>query len=182
MNPNADEVRRIAERLLARLEGIRRVYTGNPDRAAGEFRRIAIEHVRAELSASGAAEDAFAERLATEIQESLVPRYIRLAVDMNERERSGFGFGVAASAAGRLVITAAALLIVWVLLLRVLFVPASWPFLLLTISFPFWPDIAAAVYRAHHRRSLDEAVEQLVAVLVDPAGPASTAVEEAEGD
>jgi len=164
-NPNEEEVRRVASRLVARLEGIRRVYTSNPDRAAMEFRRIAGEHIRAELSASGAAGGQFAERLTAEIEESLVPRYVSLAIDMNERERTGFGFGVAASAAGRLVTTIAALLVVWVLLLRVVFVPASWPFLLLTVSFPFWPDIAAAVYRGHHRRSLEEAIDQLVSVL-----------------
>ena len=91
---------------------------------------------------------------------------------MNERERTGFGFGAAASTLGRLVATGASLLVAWVLLLRVIFVPASWPFLILTVSFPFWPDIAAAVYRAHHRRSLDQAVDQLVSLVASAEEPA----------
>lgn len=166
MNSNEEVVRRIAVRLVARLEGVRRVYTANSERAANEFRRISGEHIRAELAAAKVESD-LGDRLSIEIQESLVPRYGRLAIEMNERERTGFGFGVAASTLGRIVGTAVALLVAWVLLLRMLFVPASWPFLILTISFPFWPDIAASVYRGHYRRSLDEAVNQLVRAVIE---------------
>jgi hypothetical protein len=164
MNSNEEVVRRIAVRLVARLEGVRRSYTANSERAVTEFRRIAREHVHAEITAAGF-ESKVAERLDTEIQESLLPRYGLLAIEMNERERTGFGFGAASSTLGRLVTTAGALLVVWVLLIRLLFVPAAWPFLVLAISFPFWPDIAASVYRGHYRRSLDEAVNQLVQVV-----------------
>ena len=107
-------------------------------------------------------------RFETELQESLVPRYARSAAEMNQREESRFGFGAAASTAGRVVTTMVALLIVWVFKLRLVMVPTLWPVLLITASFPFWPDIAAAVYRAHYRRTLDEVVEDLVRVLSQP--------------
>ena len=161
-------VRQIVSRLLARLEGIRRVYVDNPERASAEFRRIASEHFRGERRQLDGQDEAFVSRFETELQESLVPRYARSAAEMNQREESRFGFGAAASTAGRVVTTMVALLIVWVFKLRLVMVPTLWPVLLITASFPFWPDIAAAVYRAHYRRTLDEVVEDLVRVLSQP--------------
>ena len=162
-------VRRIVGRLLARFEGIRRVYVDSPERASAEFRRIASEHLRGELRQLKLDDDAFLSQFETEVQESLVPRYARSASEMNQREESGFGFGVAASTAGRVLTTTVALLIVWVFKVRLVMVPALWPVLILSASFPFWPDIAAAVYRAHYRRTLDEFVDDLVRLLLSPS-------------
>ena len=162
------QLRRIIGRLLARLEGIRRVYVDNPERASVEFRRITDEHLRGELRQFGDDDRAFTARLETELRESLVPRYARSAAEMNQREESGFGFGAAASTAGRLVATTVTLLIIWLFKMRLVMVPSLWPVLVLVVSFPFWPDIAAAVYRAHYRRTLDEVADDFIRLLMEP--------------
>ena len=149
----------MAARLVHRLEGARRSYLGNPERARAEFRRICSEYLdaRRDEGSVHAAGDAFARR---EILETFLPRYANLATRQNDLEDSGFGFGIAAEPLGRVLAFAGALLALF-LMLRLAANPMSWPFLLVVGSFPFWPDMAAFMYRNQFQRRLEMVIEDM---------------------
>ncbi|MBT3220826.1 MAG: hypothetical protein HN348_17210 [Proteobacteria bacterium] len=150
----------IVARLIERLEGARRSYVGNPDKAMVEFRRIAEEHLQvlADDFAEHSDHIAFVRQ---EVLETFLPRYSRIAVEMTGREDHAFGFGVAAEPLGRAVAIIASLLALWVIVVRFLYVPAMWPVALAVISFPFWPDIAAFMYRSQYGRKLELILDDL---------------------
>ena len=157
----------IVARLIERLEGARRSYVGNPEKAIVEFRRIAEEHLQAIVDEVGHPDHPTGHPdhptghpdhltfVRQEVFETFLPRYSRIAVEMTAREDVAFGFGVAAEPLGRAMAIVASLLGLWVIVVRFLYVPAMWPVALAVLSFPFWPDIAAFMYRSQYSRKLE---------------------------
>ena len=151
----------VTARLIERLEGTRRTYTGRPDDAREHFEEVADQHVRAALTELEAMalddpgpQGAFLRR---EIRHTALPRYHRLAVGQNEAEAGGHGFGWLASAQGTVALGVAALFVAMVLV-RFAGMPWVWPLILANLSVPFWPSLAAGLARRRYQREVQEIV------------------------
>ena len=152
MVPSDYRLDHVAARLIERLEGKRPTFADRPDDALRVFSETAenqIEAALGEMQGVGWTEDleghrAFLER---EVLQTFLPRYHALSSQMSLDEARGFGFGWLAEPIGRLGLVVAALLIGWLVLLKLIFLPIVWPLVLLDVSLPFWPDIASAMYR-----------------------------------
>ena len=62
--------------------------------------------------------------------------------------RHGFGFGKLAEPFGRLALAGGAILLLWLVLLKLIYLPIVWPLLLLDLSLPFWPDVPLDAFGA----------------------------------
>ena len=158
MVPTDYRLDRVTARLIERLEGARPTYATSPDEGATNFHRIAKEHVERAIGefeevAMADHPEAQADFLRREVMETFLPRYHRLAVEMNGATEGGFGFGRLARPLGRLALVAITLILLF-FLLRLIYLPIMWPLALLALSLPFWPDIAAMFHRRRYQRDL----------------------------
>ena len=169
MVPTDYRLDQVTARLIERLEGARPTYATSPDGAATDFRRIAREHVERAIGefeevALTEHPEAQAEFLRREVMETFLPRYHRLAVEMNGATEGGFGFGRLARPLGRLGLFVIALIILWFVLLKLIYLPVVWPLILLDLSLPFWPDIAAMVHRRRYHNDLYSLVADMTRI------------------
>ncbi|MCO4745460.1 MAG: hypothetical protein KC912_11775 [Proteobacteria bacterium] len=168
MVPSDYRLPNVANGLIARLEGTRRSYADDPQGAEAEFSRIAEAHLTAavaemeDLGVVDAVQE-HGEFLRSEIHQTFLPRYRRLAIDMNRRENQGFGLGPFAEPAGRAALVVAALL-GFVVFLRLIYLPWAWPLFLIDLSLPVWPDILRTLYRRRYATQLQEVLDDLGAV------------------
>lgn len=168
MVPSDYRLPNLANGLIARLEGTRRSYAGDPQAAKEEFERIALAHVEAagtELLDLGVVDDAaqHLEFLRGEVRQTFLPRYTRLATEMNRLESNGFGMGPLADPIGRAALVVMAL-VGFVVFLRLIYLPWAWPLFLLDLSLPLWPDILRTLYRRRYARQLQSVIDDLAAV------------------
>lgn len=166
MIPTDYRLDQVAARLIERLEGARPTFVDDVDAARQAFQRIAEDHVDAaiaeyrELAVIEALEPQ-ARLLRREILETFLPRYHRLALEQTRLEESGYGFGWLAEPPGRLGLLIVALLVLWFVLLRLIYLPVVWPLVLVDLSLIFWPDIAGMLYRTRYRRRLERVVADM---------------------
>ncbi len=148
-----DELGSIARDLLADLE---RARPGFPDDRAGfasaaaERLRLRLSDLRAHYVSVGQAADF--ERVARDIEDVMLRRYLTFAYAQNRRERRG-GTGVLA----RIALGVGGFLL-GVFLMRAPFSPvkAAWlPFLLFFLA-PIIPDVRRGMSTRQHRRKLAE--------------------------
>ncbi len=166
MTPSDHRLDHVSARLIERLEGSRRSWHA-PDVVAAESARVAEEHLTgavAELRqlTPGPEGERQAAFLRTEIERTVLPRYVELAGRYNDLERRSYGFGKLGEPLGRAAVAILALLFTWLVLLRFLWEPVVWPLIPLLFSVPLWPDLAAWTYRRRLVRDLQ--------ALVDDAG------------
>jgi len=169
MVPTDYRLDQVAARLIERLEGTRPTFRGAPERLGEQVRSIASDQVEAaiaEFSALGTIDEPerHAAFLRKEILQTMVPRYVRLAAEMNDRHDRGWGFGAMAGPVGRLVLVVVALLVLWLVLLKLIYLPVVWPLILVNLSLPFWPDIAAALFKFSHQKQLQEMVDDMTTI------------------
>jgi len=156
MIPSEYRLEQVTARLAHRLEGTRRSFIGDKHGAAAAFERVAnevVDHAIAEFRSDGFVDhpDEHAAFLRREVMQTFLPRYTRMATQMNHREASGFGLGFLYGAVGRVVLVMAALAMV-ALLFRS---PGSPVFTLLAMVplffGPFVPDFVSpfALRRLH---------------------------------
>ncbi len=155
----------VTARLIERLEGARPTFGTDAEAALASFRQTAAGHVEAavrEYRALGGADDAeeHARFLRREVLETAIPRYTRLAMEMARAEERNFGFGPLAEPVGRLGLVVVALLVLWFALVRLMSLPVVWPLVLLDLSLPLWPTIAAGLYR----RQLEDLVGDMTRI------------------
>jgi len=165
MIPTEYRLEQVVARLIERLDGARRSYD-NPDLMRAEFERIADEHVRGalgEFREVGMVDEPqhHEEFLANEVSETFLPRYLKLAEEMNFAERRGFGMGALAKPLGRIGLVVATLMLVWFLELRFIRLPVIWPVMFVTLSLPFWPDIAGWLHRRRYLASLQSVLADM---------------------
>ncbi len=166
MVPTDYQLDHVVARLIERLDGSRPTFSGQPDKAMASFERTTREHVEAaieEFAEVSLVDDpepqaAFLRR---EVMETFLPRYHRLALEMGEKERSGFGFGAAYEPVGRLGMVVVSLLVLWFVLLKLIYLPVVWPLVLLDLSFATWPSIAAGLTNRRYRSQLTEIVDDM---------------------
>lgn len=166
MVPTEYRLEQVAARLTERLESTRRSYAGDPDGAAATFGRLAdeiVENAVAEYTADGFVDDPerHARFLESEIRETFLPRYSRLAVAMTQREESGYGVGFLYGPIGRVAMFVM-VLVIGVLMLRV---PGPWgvklaPMVPLLIGM-FVPDLLAWAARRRYRKELVSVLEDM---------------------
>ncbi|HHO51114.1 MAG TPA: hypothetical protein ENK18_09655 [Deltaproteobacteria bacterium] len=146
MVPSDYRLDHVTARLIERLEGARRTF-GDDERAArAAFEETASAHIEAVIAEYRAlafeepsAHAAFLER---EVLQTALPRYVRLAVQMNRAEAEGFGFGWLAEPLGRFALVGVAA-VGLLLMVRLAAAPLMWPLLLFDLSLPLWPSIGA---------------------------------------
>lgn len=165
MVPEAYRLEQVSLQLVARLEGTRRSVSTDESRASVEFRRIAAEMVESAISEYGEVALESPEQqailLRTEVMETFLPRYQRLALKMTAREEAGYGLGKLAEPLGRMVLVGVGV----VLLLfggRVLLATwLGWPVLLAILAIPFLPDLVRWVSRRAYRSELQTLVDDM---------------------
>ena len=165
MVPSEYRLEQVTARLTERLEGTRRSFAGDADKAADTFRSIAdelLDDVVAEFRADGFTDhpDRHEALLRTEVLETFLPRYTRLATAMTEREEGGYGMGILYGPVGR-VLMFIVVVIIGAILLRM---PGAWgvkmaPMVPLLLGL-FVPDLLGWAVRRRYRN-------ELVAVLGD---------------
>ena len=159
MVPTDYRLDHVVARLIERLEGSRPTFTGQPDKAMAAFERTTREHVEAAIEEfvevsmvdAPAPHAAFLRR---EVNETFLPRYHRLALQMGEKESGGYGFGAAYEPVGRMGMFAVSLFVLWFVLLKMIYLPVVWPLVLLDLSFATWPSIAAWLVQRRYRAQL----------------------------
>lgn len=168
MVPTDYRLDKVCTKLVERLEGIRRSFAGDPDRAAAEFRRLARQHVEAAIREyRGVAMPDHprvqASLLRREVLQTFLPRYTRLATEMNQAEEENFGFGAWAEPQGKVIL---AVLAVLALLTcgRLIRVPELWPLDLSVLVLPFLSDFAAWMYQGRYRRRIEALLDDLARV------------------
>jgi hypothetical protein len=154
----------VVERLIQRLEGARPTHT-DPDRAAAAFEEVARHHVEAALAEyrSVAPEDPVphAAFLRREVLATALPRYTRLATAMTTTEQRGYGFGPLAGPVGLPILVVAAVVAFAVVLRPLLGWWEVWPLVLVDVTVPFWPLVAAWLYVRRYRAELQRLVDDM---------------------
>lgn len=169
MVPTDYRLDQVAVRIMERLEGTRRSFQADPERAEVEFRRVALEMVEAASSeyregpALGDPEPQIA-LLRREIVELFLPRYHRSAMEMNARERGGFGLGPLAEPIGRIGLVLFALLVVAVDSRTLLATPPGWLIGASAIALPFSPDILRGIHQRRYRNELQVIADDMAAI------------------
>ena len=165
MVPEAYRLEQVVVRLVERLEGARRSVATDEERAQAEFGRIAADFVEAAVGEYGevALEEPqhHAAFLRTEVMETFLPRYRRLALKMTEREEQGYGLGRLAEPLGRLLLGGAALVALY---LEMRFLVASrlaWPLIPVILAVPFAPDMLRVASRNQYRNELQALVDDM---------------------
>ena len=158
----------VVARLIERLDGTRRSYD-DPAEMARDFARIALDHVNSaigEFREVGLDEhpDEHAAFLTREVIDTFLPRYLKIAVEMNVAEKTGFGMGKLAKPVGRMGLVAATLMSLWFLELRFIHLPVVWPVMLVTLSLPFWPDIAGFLSRRRYMAELQLVLQDMAKI------------------
>ena len=158
MVPTEYRLEQVTARLAERLESTRRSYSGDPDKAAAEFRRIAddlLDDVIGEFRVNGFTDhpERHEQFLRQEVLETFLPRYTRMATDMTAKEDAGYGLGFLYGPLGRLLIGAVSLALIFV----VLRMPApSYKFAMLPalLASILLPDVVSWLVRRRYRRDL----------------------------
>lgn len=159
----------VTARLIERLEGARPTYGGDPDRALAAFEETARGHVEAAIAeyadlAREQAPEPHAAFLRKEVLATALPRYVRLAVAFTRAEERGFGFGPLAEPLGRLGLGVLALLLLWLVLIRLVASPVAWPLVLVDLSMPLWPTAAAWLSRRRYHGQLEALVADMARI------------------
>lgn len=167
MIPSDYRLEHVAARLVERLEGARRTYAGDDERAAAELRRITDEHVAAAVGEyrAMAVEDPerHASFLRRELTDTLLPRYTRLAIAQTALEASHYGLGRLGEPIGRVVFVAADVLLL-VFLSRWLGYRPMWPVFGLALLAPFLPELLELLYARRYRRELEALVGDMARI------------------
>jgi hypothetical protein len=166
MIPSEYRLEKVASRIAQRLEGIRRSYESDPDRAAEAFRESArdmLDDVINEFQEDGFTDhpDRHASFLHKEILGTFLPRYTRIATRQTEAEASGFGLGFLHGPIGRVV------MFFGILVIGALMMRGAGPFyvkfsVLLPLVFSiFLPDAIAWAGRHRYRTALKQALADM---------------------
>lgn len=168
MVPTDYRLDRVCARIIDRLEGARRSYSGKPHRALAAFEQIAHHEVEAAIRefrevAMQDHPETQARLLRREVLRTFLPRYTQLANEMNEREEDRFGFGLWGEPAGRVVLAVVALFTVF-FCMRAMRAPVLWPLLLATLALPFIADIGAWLQTGRYRRRLEAMLDDMARI------------------
>lgn len=166
MVPSDFRLPNIASGLISRLEGTRRSYVADAEAGEAKYREIAREQVAAALQELEELDyDVQGHRalLESEIFQTFLPRYARLASSMNTAEQNHFGLGPLGEPLGRVALVGVALCSL-AILTRLIYLPWAWPLMLIDLSLPLWPDILSALHRRRYRTELQAIVDDLDAI------------------
>lgn len=163
MVPTDYRLEHVTARLIERLEGARRSFVGEPDRADAEFQRITRELLDAACAeyASVAIEPPGPQEefLRREISATFLPRYARAAVAMTDRESRGYGLGPLANPAGRVAIT---LLAVIAAILEFRYGGRlGYAGLVGVATLPFLPDVLTWAWSRSYQRELQAIIDDM---------------------
>lgn len=167
MVPSDYRLDHVTARLIERLEGARRTFGPDESAAHAAFEATARAHIRSVIAEYRglAFEDpsthaAFLER---EVLQTALPRYTRLAVEMNRSEEAGFGFGWFAEPVGRFALVGVAA-VGLALMVRLAAAPLAWPLLLLDLSLPLWPSIGAWLVGRRYSNQVVQIVDDMTRI------------------
>jgi hypothetical protein len=167
MIPTDYRLEHVTVRVIDRLEGARRSFAADKERAAAEFRRIAEEMVEAAIGEYGAVAveepSAHAAFLRREVLDTLIPRYTRVAVDMTAREDSGYGAGFFANPAGRVALAGLALVVAF-FEFKAGGARLGVTGVALFAILPFVPDALRYLWRRRHEHNLQEIVNDMARI------------------
>jgi hypothetical protein len=168
MVPEAYRLEHVVVRAIERLEGARRSFAGQPERAAAELRRICEETADAAAGeyrevAVDPDPEVHVAFLRREMLDTFLPRYERLATAMTAREEGGYGLGRVAEPAGRLLLLAIGLVIVW-LELRTGLIARGFFTVPALLALPFLPDLLAALWRRRWRNELQALADDMARI------------------
>lgn len=154
----------VVERLIQRLEGARPTHT-DPATARAAFEATAATHVEAAIAEwrAVAPEDpeAHAAFLRREVLQTALPRYHRLATRMTAAEQRGYGLGPLAGPLGTPALLFVAVAVFALILRRFLGFWEVWPLVVLDLSLPAWPLLAAWLHVRRYRAELGALVEDM---------------------
>lgn len=155
----------IALNLIERLEGARRTWATDPDTARTELSRTADEQLERILAEHDELIDTpgWAATARREIRQTFLPRYVRLAVDHNALEESGYnawrrGDPIARIVAGGAAVAAALAFV------RVVHHPAALVGLAVAMAVPFIPEIRRLHFRRRYRAELQAVVNDMARI------------------
>jgi hypothetical protein len=163
MPPAEYQLDTVAVNLIERMEGSRRTWLDDPEAARAGFRRIAeesLDRVVAEYDGI-MGDDGWGVVLRTEILETFLPRYTRIAVVHNALEASRFGAWRGGDPLGRILVTVAALIAAMVLRRVLMFHPITYFFFLAAFLTPVMPEIRGWYHRRQYQQELQRTVNDL---------------------
>lgn len=183
MIPEPFRLEFVARGLIERMDGARRSFTTRQQLEEG-LRRAAAEQVDSVIASwrdipfapTGPAQGAFVRR---EVLDTLLPRFVDAAWEMNEAERTGFGMGKWATPAGRVGLVGLSLVVAWFGLLRLEALPVMWPITAIDLAVPFLPDILAALSRRRYEASLRTILIDMTRIQDHAQPPAAEVAAEA---
>lgn len=166
MIPKDYRLERVAERIAARLETVRRTYEGDPKAAQAAFEAGAqqvIEDVITEFRADGFTDhpDRHEAFLRTELLMTFLPRYSRLATRQTQAEATGYGLGFLHGPLGRVVLFFVIVIIGGLLMRAPMALYVKFGLLLPLLFAVFLPDVVAWASRVRYQVSLREILSDM---------------------
>ncbi len=182
MIPSDYRLEQVVVGLIERLDSARLSFDSREEADAG-FHRIVDKQLASVIDEWRGLEwnadpEAHAEFLRTEVHETFLPRFTRIATAQSASEADVYGLGWAASPIGRIVLIGATLIALR-LMLRFIWLPEVWPLVLVSMALPVLPEIAAWFAARRYHRQVSEIVGDMARIqaqqLAYQPTPASTA-------
>ena len=162
MPPTPYRLDTVAASLVARIEGARRTWVGDPAAAEAGMQRIAeetLDRVIAEHDEIMAGSQ-WGGMLRREMMETFLPRYTRLAVAHNELEAAGYGAWRGGDPLARVMATGAMLLVAMTAA-RLLHHPLTILLFIMALLVPILPEFRAFYHRRQYGRDVQQAVDDM---------------------
>jgi hypothetical protein len=154
--------------VVERLEGARRTWLTEPVDARAGLTRIAAEHVERVIAEHDEllGDDGTGAVLRREVIDTMLPRYLRLAVDHNELEHIGYKSWRKGDPAARIAATLFALLLAYGVT-RLVHSPVALLSFGVALLVPFVPELRANWYRRRYQAELQSLVDDMVRIQVE---------------
>lgn len=154
--------------VVERLEGARRTWLTEPDNAREGLGRIAAEHVERVIAEHDEllGDDGTGAVLRREVLETMLPRYLRLALDHNELEHIGYKSWRKGDPVARIAATAFALTLAYGVT-RLVHSPVALALFGLALLVPFVPELRASWHRRRYQGELQSLVDDMVRIQVE---------------
>lgn len=155
----------IALNLIERLEGARRTWATEPEVARTELSRAANDQLERILAEHDEIIDTpgWSEVVRREIQQTFLPRYLRLAIDHNALEERGYNAWRGGDPIGRIVGGLAAVTAAMVLV-RLVHHPGALVGFAIALAVPFIPEIRRVYFRRRYRAALQQVVDDMARI------------------
>ena len=154
--------------VVERLEGARRTWLTDPEAARAGLARIGAEHVERVIAEHDElmGDDGTGAALRREVIDTMLPRYLRLALDHNELEHIGYKSWRKGDPVARIAATVAALLLAYVVT-RLVHSPVVFTLFGLALFVPFVPELRAGWYRRRYQAELQSLVDDMLRIQTE---------------